>query len=163
MPGWMQACFHACLAAWIHASHFVDARCMITCLHDCLHVKQHVQVTSTEMTPCLKCCMFSSLHMNDLLSLTLCFKNNINTCGEVWHGCYSNKTHKSNAKCRHLKKLTCTMGLCGRWLFLWGSEPHTSPLPLICCICVRVESERKGERQQFTKLGRKDLHDWLYL
>jgi hypothetical protein len=72
-----------------------------------------------------------------------------------------------------LKNLPET-GLCGRCLSLWGPEPRTSPL--ICCIRVsvylftqgkggggRLEPKRRGEGQQFTKLGRKYQHDWLYL
>ncbi len=33
----------------------------------------------------------------------------------------------SNAKCHHLNNLS-VKGLCGRFLSVWGQEPHTSPL-----------------------------------
>jgi hypothetical protein len=62
-------------------------------------------------------------------------------------------------------------GLCGRYLSVWGLDPHTPPLTH--CICIystlihtgkggsegRVKPERRGEGQQFTKLGRKYQHD----
>jgi hypothetical protein len=82
----------------------------------------------------------------------------------------------TKAKCRHLKKLPMKR-LCGRCLFFWGPEPHTPPPPYTHCIRVysilihtgkgreggRAESERRLEGEQFTKLGRKYQHDWLYL
>jgi hypothetical protein len=50
---------------------------------------------------------------------------------------------------------------------------NPAPPPLTHCICVysilihtgkegRVEPERRGEEQQFTKCGRKYQLDWLY-
>jgi hypothetical protein len=80
---------------------------------------------------------------------------------------------EGNAKCRHLKKLTWK-GLCGRFLCVWGPEPYTPRYTLYTCIQYtyshreggrgrRVKPERRGERQQFIKLGRKYQHDWLYL
>jgi len=87
----------------------------------------------------------------------------------------------TNAKCRHLKKLT--LGSCVRDLSVWGPLhslwPHTpTPYPLHTVYVHshteylllqwrgewgRDEPERRLEGQQFTKLGRKPKHDRLYL
>ncbi len=74
------------------------------------------------------------------------------------------KAIEGNVKCRHLKTLTCK-GPCGRCLSVWCSEPHTPPPPShgirVYSLLIhtggegRVEPERRLERQQFTKLGRK--------
>jgi hypothetical protein len=81
---------------------------------------------------------------------------------------------EGNAKCRHLKNWHVKR-LCGRCLSVWGPEPQApSPNTLYTCIqdtyshrgkggLGRVEPERRFEGQQFTKLGRKYQHDWLYL
>jgi serine/threonine protein kinase len=83
---------------------------------------------------------------------------------------------EGNTKCRHLKKFTCK-GLCGRCLSVWGPEPHIPPLHTVHVYTVynilihtgkrggggRVQRERRLEGQQFTKLGRKYQHEWLYL
>jgi hypothetical protein len=65
--------------------------------------------------------------------------------------------------------------LSGWCLSVWGPEPHAPPpYTLYTCIKVylftkgkgevgRVEPERRLDGQQFTKLGRKYKHDWLYL
>ncbi len=85
---------------------------------------------------------------------------------------------ESNAKCGHLKKLTCEGTF--RQVFI-RQRPRTSPpctLPLTHCISVYNilihmekrgmrgelnQPERRGVGQHFTKLGRKYQHDWLYL
>ncbi len=81
---------------------------------------------------------------------------------------------EGNAKCRHLKKLTCK-GTCGRCLSVWGPEPHNHhPYTLYTCISTvylftqgggRVEPERRGEGQQgrvpITKLGWKYKLGWM--
>ncbi len=76
------------------------------------------------------------------------------------------------------------MGHCGRYLSVWGPEPHTPPPPPYTLYTVRVynigvtgggmrgggvrgelnqrEAWRLEGQQQFTKLGRKYQHDWLY-
>ncbi len=67
----------------------------------------------------------------------------------------------------------------GRLVFIclrvWGPEPLTPPplhtVQYTCSILIHlgkggggsVEPERRLEGQQFTKLGRKYQHDWLYL
>jgi hypothetical protein len=76
---------------------------------------------------------------------------------------------KGNAKCRHLKKLTYKETLRQVFIFL---RPRTPSAPLTRCTCIqytyshreggRIELERRLEGQQFTKLGRKYQHDWLY-
>ncbi len=72
-----------------------------------------------------------------------------------------------NAKCRYPKKLACKGTLRQVFICLRPRTPYTH--------CIRVYSilihtekrgrgfglERKLERQQFTKLGRKYQHDWL--
>jgi hypothetical protein len=61
---------------------------------------------------------------------------------------------------------------CRIWFSTGLNIPH--PLPALQCLFLlnfdtgkwkggRVEPERRLEGQQFTKLGRKYLHDWLYL
>jgi hypothetical protein len=82
---------------------------------------------------------------------------------------------ESNAKCCHLKQLTCAGTL---WQVFFCSEPQTPPPSYRHCIRVqytvylftqgrvdrgRDEPERRLERQHFTKLGRKYQHDSLYL
>ncbi len=78
---------------------------------------------------------------------------------------------EGNGKCRHLKNNLWSdfaAGVCNR-----PRAPYP-PLRLTHCVRVysilihtgkggRVEPERMGEGQQFTKLGRKYQHDWLYL
>ncbi len=76
---------------------------------------------------------------------------------------------ETKAKCRHLKILTCKGTL--RQVFIWLSYTP----PSLHCIRTfththrkrgwmgRVEPERRLEGQQFTKLGRKYKHDWVYI
>jgi len=76
------------------------------------------------------------------------------------------------AKCPHLKKLTCKGTLRQVFICLRPRTPYPSP-PYTLSTCIQyhyshreggeVEPERRGEVQQFTKLGRKYQHDWLYL
>ncbi len=64
-------------------------------------------------------------------------------------------------------------GLCGKCLSVWGPEPHCPPPLHIIYVYAAylltqergggVETERSGEGQPFTKLGRKYQHEWLYL
>ncbi len=72
---------------------------------------------------------------------------------------------KDNAKCRHPKQLPC-----GRYLSVWGPEPHPpSPhteylYPVYLSAQGRGRggeswTREKGRGQQFTKLGRKYQHD----
>jgi hypothetical protein len=78
---------------------------------------------------------------------------------------------------KKIKKLTCkwTLRQCSS---VGGPEPYPPPPPHTHCIrvyCIfylftqgsggrgRVEPERRLDGQQFTKLGRKYQHDWLYL
>jgi hypothetical protein len=78
---------------------------------------------------------------------------------------------EGNAKCRHLKKFTCTP-LCGRYLSVWCPESITPP-PLHTGYMYTVRytySHREGGEEgrvelerRFTTLGRKYKHDWLYL
>ncbi len=82
-------------------------------------------------------------------------------------------------KCRHLKKLICK-GTLQRCLSVWVPLPILWPhTPLTHCIlayCILItythlhtekggsdEPERRLKGQQFTKLGQKYQHDWLYL
>jgi hypothetical protein len=70
------------------------------------------------------------------------------------------------------KKLTCTGTLRHQFICLMPRTPYPlSPLNTVY-VCTytyshrewgRVEPERWGEGQQFTKLGRKYQHDQLYL
>ncbi len=82
---------------------------------------------------------------------------------------------EDNAKCCHLKKLTCKGTLRQVFIFLRPRIPYTIPhLNTAYMYTVylfikgrgergRCEPERRLEKQQFTKLGRKYRHDWLYL
>jgi hypothetical protein len=79
------------------------------------------------------------------------------------------------AKCRHIKKFTCKGTLRQVVYPSEAPSPHNStpPPPSLCkytLLCHReggtkgrVEPERRLEGQQFTKLGWKFKHDWLYL
>ncbi len=62
----------------------------------------------------------------------------------------------TKAKCLHLKKLTCKGTL--RQVFICLRPP-----PLLGFCLGWVEPERRLGGQQFTKLGRKYQHDWIYL
>ncbi len=70
--------------------------------------------------------------------------------------------------CRHLKKRP-VKGLCGRCLSVWGPEPHTPPpyTQYVRVVNILIHKGKggkvEGERQQFTKLGRKYQHEWLHL
>ncbi len=81
------------------------------------------------------------------------------------------------AKCCHLKKLTCKGTLRQVFICLRPRSPYILN-PLTDCMRVhrilihtwkgerggqRVDPERGLEGKQFTKLGRKYQHDWLYL
>jgi hypothetical protein len=77
---------------------------------------------------------------------------------------------EGNEKCPNLKN-GLVKGLCGRCLSVRGPELHTPPPYTLhkCSILYlfthgsggggRVQPERRGEGQQFTKLGRKYQHD----
>ncbi len=77
---------------------------------------------------------------------------------------------ENNAKCCHQKQLTCTETL--RQVFIC-LRPRTPYLPLTHCtrvysILIHIGkgqswTTEKGRGQQFTKLGLKFEHDWLYL
>ncbi len=77
---------------------------------------------------------------------------------------------EDKAKCRHLLPVK---GLCGRCISVWGQNPIPPPLHIVYVYTVyttyshreggRIEPERRLEGHQFTKLGRKYQHDWLYL
>ncbi len=81
---------------------------------------------------------------------------------------------EGNGKCRHLNKLTCRGTLRLVFICLRPRNPFLPPLQavyvyLLYSILIytgkgggRVETERRLEGQQFTKLGRKYQHDWLY-
>ncbi len=105
---------------------------------------------------------------------TLCIHANCVCVGGGGPGRRKIRLIEGNAKCRHLKKLTYKGTL--RQVFIcWGPEPHTPPsFTLYTCIQYtyshrergeeeRVEPGRRFEAQQFTKLGRKYQHDWLWL
>ncbi len=77
-------------------------------------------------------------------------------------------------QCKMSSKNCPVKGLYSRCLSVWGPEPHTLPLThciRVYSICVWVGGGgggelnhwRRLEGQQFTKLGRKYQHDWLYL
>ncbi len=91
------------------------------------------------------------------------------------HGLIDYKDTKAN--CGHLKKFICKGTL--RQVFICVRPRTPCSPPLTHCIRVyslltyshregggkvgRVQPERRLEGQQFTKLGRKHQHDWLYL
>jgi hypothetical protein len=83
---------------------------------------------------------------------------------------------ESNAKCRHLRKLTCKGTLQQVFICLRPRTPYLPPRPYTLYTCIHTESyslihqrkggreggelnlvkpERRREGQQFTKLGRK--------
>jgi len=73
---------------------------------------------------------------------------------------------EGNTKCFHLKNRP-VKGLCGSCLSVWGPEPPTHCIPVYSILIHtgkgvggRVEPERRLERQQLTKLGRK-IPTWL--
>jgi hypothetical protein len=81
---------------------------------------------------------------------------------------------ESNAKCCHLKNLTYKRTLQQVFICLRHRTSYPPPYTPYTCIHYtyslteggwggRVKPERRGEGQQFTKLGRKYQHDWLYL
>jgi hypothetical protein len=85
---------------------------------------------------------------------------------------------EGNAKCRHQKKFPCKGTLRQVFICLRPRTPYiytSIPLPLhtvrVYSILFtqgrgkegEVEPERRFQRQQFTQLGPKYQHDWLYL
>ncbi len=93
------------------------------------------------------------------------------------HGLINNIGNKT--KCRHLRKFTWKGSLRPMFVclrnppLLWPQTPCT-PLHTVYVYTVYLFTQGKGggemhhaerrlERQQFTKLGRKYQHDWMYL
>jgi hypothetical protein len=84
---------------------------------------------------------------------------------------YKDNSNTGNAKCRHLKKLTCKVTL--RQVFTClrlrtPSFPHTHIIHYTCSKREgdgegRIVPERMLEGKQFIKPGRKYQHDWLYV
>ncbi len=78
---------------------------------------------------------------------------------------------EGNAKCRHLTKNWPVKGLCGRCFSVWNRTPPPFHTVYVYTVYYtfshrgvgRVESESRLEGWQFTLLGRKYKHDWLYL
>jgi hypothetical protein len=75
---------------------------------------------------------------------------------------------EGNAKCRHLKKLTCKGTSRQVFLCLRPRTPYPPP-PLTCVVYLftqgrggGVEPERRGVGKKFTQQGRNYQHDGLY-
>jgi hypothetical protein len=85
---------------------------------------------------------------------------------------WKDKTHRRQCKMSSSKNLP-VKGLCVRCLSIWGHITYTLYTVRVFSILIhtrkwergggRVEPDRRLEGQQFTKLGLKYQHEWLYL
>ncbi len=84
------------------------------------------------------------------------------------------QSHRRQCKNVVIWKIYLWMDFAAGVLYHWGPAPYT--LPITHCISVysilthtgkegggEELNQREGKREQFTKLGRKYQHDWLYL
>jgi len=124
--------------------------------------------------------------MEKFIANKLCELNWIENFYECKVGCFRNalpillsalrrkiRLIEGNSKCCHLKKLTWKKDFAAH-VFLYEAQ---NPIHCTLYMCIpvqynysrreggggRVEPERRGKEQQFTKLGRKYQHNWLYV